>query len=395
MLQLRYLLHLTIESNFVSPPVSRVGLYSTHMSKLALKFYLFLLLPLQSFGGAQSIGVFAMPTEATYSVLKPGDVVTGDFYTPAGEAEVLPAAGRYLLWVLDAAFALEDRATIPAAEYNPAADEDATLYNTATELLPLFADLGGYLVFIEQAGLFPAPGATETLGERYPAYQVRLDYNANIPPEATASATTLSTYVAGLYLIEDGTVRYRFIGPGLWERWGVTDLVKEAAAAFLAGEEPALVPVTASPGATLPKDLSLEGPALIFRGGVEAADAPENGLSVQETETSGGTLTELTEARPGSGDRFLLEKLQPTLDLYGVRGVALVQEETPDLDKLSASFPGWTFVGVTTPEDRLRWLEVRSLVTSASGKVVAPFLITPSMDKLTEALSEALSRTGD
>ena len=344
---------------------------------------------------SSDVGITAFSTGAASSAVVPGDTVDADFYNASSQPVTLPSEGRYLLWVLDVVNATDERAEIPVAEYDQYAAEDTVLENAVVNSLPEFTNMTpGYVLFFERLGTLPYDDETrETLQTRLSPLTVLFDDDTALPTTLSSSLFR-STYLDGLYLMEGSKVAYRFLSPSLWDQWGLTDLVKEDVRQFLAGEEPSVVPIVTAPGTPVAEAaLPVAGPALLITLDGAEADAPSGGLRVKIVSTpDGGEETSVEGAAPGSQTRFFLDALPPLLGRYGVQGVGVVRGSGDTLPALQAAFPSWQFIAADSPEDRLRWLELRNLVVDASGNVEDGFIMFASLkdDSDSAALERAL-----
>lgn len=339
-------------------------------------------------GGAYAQDVFALPNSAVHAVTAPGITLESPFYDADGEAVTLPEEGRHLLWLIDAAFALETRENVPAAEFDPSADAAATLFNPTAELLDVLkADgevLSGTVLFYERLTFLPGAAERAEASARFAPLTVLFDEDGVFPERVTDGAFASAPRLEGLYLMEGQTVRYRFLSPGLWERWGATDIVVDGASAFLAGAEPEVTSVPATVGAALPSDLRpVDGPLLILRlSGVDAE---------MDTAPDGDARAEMAMGLT-ENSTFLLENLPPLLERYGVQGVGLLLAGSPPVDALERAFPAWRFMSMDEPESWLAWLETQALLIDGAGEVQASFILFPARpdDPDRGALEQAL-----
>lgn len=346
---------------------------------------------------------FAAPPQlrvavASIDVLVPGGSLGSLTFSGADGEEVrLPEEGRYLLWLVDGALALETRTEVPLAEFLPflSRDERLALANL-TLLIPRFADLGqGYVLFYQSAYTFLPTGAQRAeVQARFEPFNVLFDTGGTIQSKVSSGEGIRSLDLSGLYLMEGEEIRYRYLHrelrPELWEEEGVAELIVEGATAFLQGQEPPVVPLPVARTQTAIPDsvLALDGPALVLRVSGLAAEAPEDGLWIKVEENRVSTEGD----HPASGSRFLLESLPPVLERYGVQGVALVHEAAENIPDLERNFPGWTFIPLDNPKERLRWLELRSaLVVSGDGIVEMPLTVGAFNERGTAALERALT----
>lgn len=84
--------------------------------------------------------IFALPDNNP--LMTPGTELAGTFYSAAGTPAELPGVGRYLLWVVDEAFALETRIEVPYAEFDHPASNTRFLLETLPPLLERYGVQG-------------------------------------------------------------------------------------------------------------------------------------------------------------------------------------------------------------------------------------------------------------
>lgn len=329
-------------------------------------------------------------------VLAPGTPLPFEEFADAESGLLsLPQRGRYLLWLIDGAAALETEAEIAPP---PDAPEGSPGQFNETILLPSFEELGpAYIVFFESGqGEMPVGAERAQVHERFGDHTVLFDDDGVVP---TVREDGNNVNPRGLYLIDEGIVRYRYAEPYRWDVAGVVELIVEGARAFLEGRDP---PVYPSPlravGAELPDDFPVqEEPLLLLELTGLAAEAPEDGVVIRREEGLGGAFGAAVEwTHPGAQSRFVLNALSPFLQSYGVQGIGLVKEEPDRIPELEAAFPAWRFIALTGPEAVLRWLELRSaLIVDREGRVQRPLLVLagPMLTGL-ERLQEALEAVG-
>ncbi len=365
------------------------------------KHYIILFLWLIAYAAAQEVtyssdvGITALSTGASNSAVIPGNTLDANFYDASSQPVALPSEGRYLLWILDVVNATDERAEIPVAEYDQYAAEDTMMENAVVNSLPEFTDMTpGYVLFFERLGTLPYDDETrEAIQTRLSPLTVLFDDDATLPT-TLSSGLFRSTYLDGLYLMEGDRVAYRFLSPSLWTQWGLTDLIKEDARQFLAGEEPSVVPIVTAPGTPVAEEiLPVAGPTLLITLNGAEAEAPSGGVQIKIVSSpDGGEETSSEEAAPSSQTRFFLEALPPLLERYGVQGVGVVRGSSDSSPGLRAAFPGWQFIASDSPEDQLRWLEFRNMVVDASGNVEDGFIMFAALkdDSDSAALERAL-----
>ena len=190
-------------------------------------------------------------------------------------------------------------------------------------------------------------------------------------------------------------IMYRFLTNNnkAWNVQGFTSLIVDASEEFLSGGSPKnYSPSVTQPGAILPKNLWNTGrPALFFRISGNELDVPKEPLLYNVTRRSDGSESgkEVGNPPPQVSWRFVLDNLPALTRPAGVQLVALTIN-TKRLDELRKAFPAWTFLPLDTPEKRLSWYNVGTLLVDAQGKVRLPFYIFPSTSKSTAILENAL-----
>lgn len=329
---------------------------------------------------SSSLNLLAIPVDN--DILLPGSMLASPFGDAVDEDVTLPKEGRYLLWIADAAFALENREGVPQAEFIPQARASQVLFNPTAALIPRFQELGrGHIVFYEGYGLLPDRSERDEIRERFRGFDVVYDSKRGLTREYSAGRLSLTAAIDGLYLMEGQQLRYRYFFPSVWENHGIAELIFEGARAFLAGEEPEVVPVVPHSGNAVPRALlPLETPMLVLRIGGNEAEAPR--------------LSGFQFEHPGAANRFLLEELPPLLRRYGVGGVALVFEGSGPIPELERTFPDWVFVPMESPRERLAWLEVRAAVVDSEGRIHLPLLLLPDEQEDVRVLENALRVVG-
>lgn len=351
----------------------------------ALALLLMVSAPLQA--TAAEPGIWSVITGG--APLAPGDTLAGEFTTASGDTTALPE-GRYLLWLVDGAWALETRARVPGEAFNIPGE---TLSNPLLASLPLLADVGEmYVLFYAFHGLLPLPGERAQVQARLGALPALFDDDEAVPTTyRTPQGLLARAGVSGLLFMEGREIRYRF--PNTWQA-ALTPVVVEAAARFLAGEAPSAYPLPAREGTRIPETLlSVQAPTLLVRVAAEAAEAPDDALRVVMEETAQGGLSARVESdHPGAVSRFLLEQLSPLLAAFAVEGVALVSGDAASLEALARAFPEWRFQAVDTPEAQLAWSNVSALAISADGVIAAPLSLPVSELSELTALETALRR---
>jgi hypothetical protein len=227
------------------------------------------------------------------------------------------------------------------------------------------------------------PADFERLAQQLRPHTVLFDEDGELRDLAVSESqgldgSSLTSIVSfgGLYLVEDGTIRYRFEHPQGWEPSGVAGLVDESVQTFLEGGEPSVVPLPFRVvGTTIPEDFPVKGrPLLLLRVSGLEAEVPEGSLEMRTETGPGGsyrTSFDLDDpALPQKMGRFVLDSLTPILDEHGVQGVGLVIHEPEHIAELAQAFPTWTFIPFSDKESLLRWWEMGSaLVVDRSGRV--------------------------
>lgn len=306
----------------------------------------------------------------------------------------IPERGRSLLWVVDAAFALDDRAQVPGSELNTT----GSFANLTVTQMPKFANLTpSYVVIVATAkSELPRQAERARVAARLRPSTVLFDDRALIRTERDAGGFRGDLIVEGLYLLEGRTVRYRYqhFSNAAWDVQGLTPLIREGAATFLRGGEPTAAPVAFSnPGSQLPKSLlTINRPTLMIRITGFEAQAPKDGLQLRVQSNSNSLRTEVLSKSKYSSGRFLLDALPKTLKKYSAQGVAVVIDDS-QIANLRREFPEWRFLVADRPELRLQLFELASAVIDASGRVklhcYIGFDATPNTALLENALESA------
>lgn len=284
----------------------------------------------------------------------------GEFPDAAGEPMTLLQEGRYLLWLADGGLALQKGAEVPPPAQFAALTE---VYFNETNLIPRFNLEPAYLVFYRGSyESMPDEAERTRASERFGGHTVLFDDDDTIPAlwEEEGRGGLSPT---GLYLIEDGVVRYRCLDAWRWEANHLVELIVQGARAFLEGREPEAFPAPLRVArAAIPEGVPVQGEALlILRVTGLAAEAPEEGAVIEREEGLDGAFrASIAWSHPGAQSRFLLGALTPLLLIYGVQGVGLVYEAAERVPELEAAFPDWRFVPQDGPEAQLRWLELLS-----------------------------------
>jgi hypothetical protein len=294
-----------------------------------------------------------------------------------GEIGSLPEAGRYLLWLADGGLALQTEAEVPPPEQFIGARE---LWFNETSLIPGFDGLApSYIVFYSGSyEMMPEEAERAQVQARFKSHVVLFDDGGLVPVQEQVGNQTRNFNPSGLYLVEDGTIRYRYLYPEQWQYLHPDEgasheaigLIIQGTRDFLTGEEPEVFPAPLlSPGAALPDDLPVQdAPVMVLWVSSLAAEAPQNGWAVREDRS------DIEWLHPGAQAKFLIETLTPLLERYGVRGVGLLYEDSERTPELETFFPGWRFTVVDSSEARLRWSEMRSaLVADQQGRVYLAF----------------------
>ncbi|MBS3966307.1 MAG: hypothetical protein KGZ60_03495 [Truepera sp.] len=287
----------------------------------------------------------------------------------------LPSEGRYALWVVDSGFALRTETEIPLAELWEGAT--ATLVFNPTAFIAGHPSLTpGYILFTPNPFAEPGPAERQAVAERFAPYQVIFDDRSLLKAPEQPD-------IAGLYLIENGVVRHRYLLPAFWQTQELDELILRNAQAFLAGSDAVVSPMPLrTPGTRVDDDLALtqRGHLLLKLSGL-LAQAPSGSLRIEVERNPDGSFRASTAAdHPYAERRFVMEAVTPYLQRYGVQGVGLVLSNHQEIPELGQQFPDWLFVALDTPEARLRWLEIKvAAIVDAGGVVRMPFLLTGSL----------------
>lgn len=352
--------------------------------------------------------LFAAPGELER--LAPGQPVPElELADALGNAMALPQQGRYALWILKARSALEEGSgSAPPGHEEP---QVTSFSANPASLPPRFAlpqpnYLALYSSPLERSELILEPSERERLQDYFGPYTVLFDDQEELGELSVAEAERglRGLPLEGLYLIEDGDVRYRYLFPWMWgdfawqdvRREGVMGAVEEGARAFLQGQEPDVFPLPLGvAGTAMPSDLRLEErPLLLLRVSGFEAEAPQDGVRAEITvNPDGSTEGNVDISHPASHGRLLLEHLTPILAEAGVQGVGLVTLNPEAIPQLEAAFPGWRFVSIADVDMRLTWWEVLSAVlTDAQGRVYMPLYIGMSLEPESALLERALQQ---
>jgi hypothetical protein len=204
--------------------------------------------------------------------------------------------------------------------------------------------------------------------------------------------------IEGLYLVEDGVVRYRYLLPAFWEGQALVEAIFRSARNFLTGGEPDLFALPlGAPGTLVSEILPLQGRGLLLvKLSGSVAQAQPGALRFQVEQNPDGSLRASSEAaHPDAERRFVLEALTPYLQRYRVQGVGLVLRDYEVIPELQQQFPDWMFVPLDSPEVRLQWLELKvAAVVDSEGYVRMPLLIAGGfqqrgLEELEALLNEA------
>jgi hypothetical protein len=333
--------------------------------------------------------LFALPENNP--LMTPGTELEGTFYSADGTPAELPDEGRYLLWVIDEAFALETRIEVPYAEFEPSAVDDSVLYNPTTTGLPKLLGVGEHVVIFSPFYTPPMSDAERAeAAARFEGVQVAFDENEALRARTAEGGFGGVRLAEGLYFMEGPTVRYRY--PNAWTNAAYDTLIIGAAQTFLAGGEPEVAPIVAVRGSTFPEAVwRAQGPTLVLRVLGTETEAPENGIRFSTMQLPDGSSQGGAEyAHPASTTRFLLETLPPLLARYGVQGVAL-SLDGENREALEAQFPEWTFVFSEGPADALRWINVQAAVLDAENRVESALILVAAEETLDASLRQALA----
>lgn len=197
--------------------------------------------------------------------------------------------------------------------------------------------------------------------------------------------------IPGLYFLEEGRVRHRYLrypwylpqDPELEGR--IADLVREDVRSFLHGRDPAHVPLPLL-------DLNVAVPAglqsvvgkprflLMSFSGLEAEAPAEDRIVIEERVGSLGGKAQMPSfesGHPGAAGRRVIELLTPLLARHDLAALALVKEPGR-VEAMRRAFPEWSFIALEEPGDYLRYWEALNFSYFASGgKVRHVFAITP------------------
>jgi hypothetical protein len=377
------------------------------MLKIALILFLSALL------GFAQLQPAAIPTElfaapGELERLVPGQPVPElELMDALGKATALPQQGRYALWILTTPSAFEEAGGSIPLEYRE--PQGMSLSANPASLPPRLAlSQPSYIALykspLERSELVLGPADRERLQDYFEPYTVLFDDQERLGELSVAQTERglRSLPLEGLYLIEDGTVRYRYLFPWIWgdfawedvRREGVMGVVEEGARAFLQGQEPEVFPLPlAVSGTAVPRDFGLEErPLFLLRVSGFEAEAPQDGVRAEITvNPDGSTEGNVDISHPASHNRLLLERLTPVLEEAGVQAVGLVTLNPEAIPRLEAAFPDWRFVSVADVDMRLRWWEVLSAVlTDAQGRVYMPLYVGMSLEPESASLERAL-----
>ena len=301
--------------------------------------------------------------------------------------------GRYLLWILDSAFALETRESFSSAELSPEDSSGSELFNPTVLTLPDFEALApSFILFYEYLLPLSFPEERAEIAERFSGYEVLYDDGISLSARYPSGAFESEESLDGLYLMEGSTIKERF--PATWNYAPYDTVISEAAAAFLLGKDIASTVLSGTPGDRVPERFRTGEPSLFLHVPPDLADASPKGVRLETSGSDEGAFSErMTLDHPAAQQRFLIEKLTPVLADYGVKGIALVgTEDQSVLASLSELFPAWTFTPLSSTEDLLYWLSGEVLVVNAEGEVITPLTLVASTSKDTQALERALGQ---
>jgi hypothetical protein len=294
--------------------------------------------------------------------LAPGITITQSFTDVSGNRVTLPTEGRYLLWSIDAAFALETRAQVPNREFADISDENFAFdYQNPTVHVPDFGDFGtSIIIFFEDLGPLPFPDERAEVAARFPGVTVLFDDNRVFDPLVRGGAGAMTVDLGRLLLMDGQEVRDHYLNTFAQPDHKAVTIA--AAEAFVAGETPALSPIVPNTGEQIPADnLLLSGPLFTLWVNPQVAEAP--------LEPTG------QGAHPGTNSRRVLTGLTPLLAEYGVQGVALSGDPNTDTALFAAEFPDWQLLVLATPEEQLRWTQTRALLIDSDKRIVSPLIV--------------------
>ena len=325
-------------------------------------------------------------------ILAPGTNISEGFQNATNETIKLPNKGRYLLWIADAIFALEDRIEID----DPSGVQGSRLFNFIAAYIK---DTPGQNVVLfvpsEYAELPRLPQRREVQA-RFAKQNVLFDGREAISGEVSVAGFGSRPNLNGLYLMDGQTVRHRFLSSIAWQAQKLKPVILENSLRFLQGKEPSVTPYQLGfPGGRVPENVSSGRPSLIVRVTGLEADAPKGGFQIQTIETANGTKTEKFVPDTATAQlRFGIESLTPYLKRLGLRGLGMITNDSK-IGSLQKTFPEWDFAVIKTPEDWVRWSELSaaSLITK-DGRVLLHFLASGSGSQNSSLLDNALEKLG-
>jgi len=355
-----------------------------------MKRYVLFTLLLGSISSAEIIkpSLFIAPENRDF--LSPAKIMNQKFFDSNGKSVNLPSKNRYLVWLADALFALDDSKEIK----QPNKSGENTYYNIKN-YVNVFDNKQSYVIFYNNIGQMPELKDLDRVQKKLDGIKVLFDQDDNLTESVSFSGFSYKPNIAGLYFMEGQTIMYRFLTNNSvsWNYQEVTPVIQKAAKTFLNGGSPKdFTPTLMKPGAVLPKTLWNAGkPTLFFRISGNELDVPEAPLMYNVTRRSDGSETSEEVGNPPSyvQQRFVLDNLPALTRSSGVQLVALTMNNKRLAD-LKKAFPAWTFLPLDTPEKRLGWYDVSALLVDAQGKVRLPFYIFPSTSKSTAILENAL-----
>jgi hypothetical protein len=316
-----------------------------------------------------------------------GRFIAGKFSDAEGKSVNLPLTGRYLMWLIDTAFLFEYRETLPLSEFEPDNSEQI-LYNPVILTLPFFSNLpNSYLVFSNYYGDFPLHNEWLDVAAQFPSMQVLFNDKLALEGKVIVDGMNFETPLANLLFMDGQKVAYVY--PNVWEIEEFTDLIKEAAVNFLAGDEPIL---TRAILGTVWEELAGQ-PTLVYSISEDVLDADANQVGIKEiVNPDGSSISTTVSNHPSDGSRFLLERLTELLSTYHIRGVALLREPPKRLSELEQTFPAWDFIYLQTPQDLLRWGGIPSATLDKDGTIQSILAITIAEEERLTSLENALSK---
>lgn len=324
------------------------------------------------------------------SPIERGKQLSGEFSDAMGQVVNLPTEGRYLLWIVDAAFALEEREEVSEAEFDPTY-ADNLLYNPTVLTIPQFDQFKDTkIIFTGYYTDLPLRDERLQVVERFPDIQVLFNDQLAFSHDVKGDGFVGKMGIQGLLFMEGQRIKYVY--PLVSDK-----IIQEAAKAFLNGEEPSVFPLNT--GDTLPDFPSFNKPSLIVSIYPYVLEVTPDSAYIQVTNTpDGGSITETKWDHVGAISRFILETLPAALAEYEVQLVAMsrVTLDPEEVEALKETFPEWEFIFLATPEENLAWGNIYTRVVDKNGvlhrDVALGIGLEEDLKNLIKALEEVSSQ---